>query len=284
MANLKALLLRIKSIKSIQKTTKVMQMISAAKLHRVQQRLDSAKRYLSELHNIIDCNTITDTENNDVSRPSNKGCSVLLVIMSSDRGLCGNFNNMIIKFAKSYVEKLELDGKDIKLIFFGKKAHDIMFNQYSDKILNVFSNVKYVTDFLHFKIFMYNSGINFDQFDSVVILFNKFYNTMLQKPTAQSLIPCNIEVPMLLRENYQYEPTYVDVLSAISLGYMLNLIYIAFLENSASEHCARMIAMESANSNTKDMLDKLALEYNRSRQASITTDLIEIISGFESLN
>ena len=281
MANLKALLLRIKSIKSIQKTTKVMQMISAAKLHRVQQRLDSAKKYLSELHNIIDCTTVTEDSN--ISTASKK-CSVLLIIMSSDRGLCGNFNNMVIKFAKSYIERLELDGKEIKLVFFGKKAHDMMFSQYSEKILNVFSNIKYVTNFLQFKLFMYNSGINFNQFDNVVILFNKFYNTMLQKPTAQSLVPHNIEVPVLLRENYQYEPTYVDVLSAINLGYVLNLMYIAFLENSASEHCARMIAMESANSNTKDMLDKLALEYNRSRQASITTDLIEIISGFESLN
>ncbi|MGN7619229.1 MAG: F0F1 ATP synthase subunit gamma [Ehrlichia sp.] len=107
---------------------------------------------------------------------------------------------------------------------------------------------------------------------------------MLQEPTVQNLIPYNIEIRLLLRENYQYEPTYVDVLSSINLSYILCLMYIAFLENSASEHCARMIAMESANSNTKDMLDRLALEYNRSRQASITTDLIEIISGFESLN
>ena len=281
MANLKALLLRIKSIKSIQKTTKVMQMISAAKLHRVQQRLDNAKRYLSELNNIIHCNTAS---NNDSVSTESKRHIVLLIIMSSDRGLCGNFNNMIIKFTKSYIERLELDQKDIKFVFFGKKAHDVLFSKYSDKILNVFSNIKNITSFLHFKSFMYKSGINFDEFDSVVMLFNKFYNTMLQKPTVQDLIPYNIEIPLLLMENYKYEPTYVDVLSTINLCYILNLIYIAFLENSASEHCARMIAMESANSNTKDMLCKLALEYNRSRQASITTDLIEIISGFESLN
>lgn len=160
----------------------------------------------------------------------------------------------------------------------------MMYSQYSDKILNVLPDVKSITNFLYFKLFVYSSGVNFEKFDNVIVLFNKFYSTILQKPSAQELIPCNVEMSVLLKEMYQYEPTYIDVISTISLGYILNLMYIAFLENSASEHCSRMIAMESANRNTKDMLNKLALEYNRSRQASITTDLIEIISGFESLN
>ncbi|AHX03732.1 ATP synthase F1, gamma subunit [Ehrlichia chaffeensis str. Heartland] len=256
-------------------------MISAAKLHRVQQKLENAKKHLLELSSIVDY-VPSDGVHNCASIAKKE--RVLLVVMSSDRGLCGNFNNLIVKFTKSYVEKLESSNKEVKLIFFGKKAYDMMYSQYSDKILNVFSNTKSITDFLYFKLFVYNSGIDFDQFDNVMILFNKFYTTILQKPDAQQLIPCNLGIPMLLKEVYQYEPTYVDVLSTISLGYVLNLMYIAFLENSASEHCSRMVAMESANRNTKDMLNRLALEYNRSRQASITTDLIEIISGFESLN
>ncbi|WP_395877423.1 ATP synthase F1 subunit gamma [Ehrlichia muris] len=280
MSNLKALLSRIKSVKSIQKTTKVMQMISAAKLHRVQQKLENAKKHLLELGAIVDY--VTPMTHDLI--PVSKKEKILLIVMSSDRGLCGNFNNLIIKFTKSYISNLESNNKEVKLIFFGKKAYDMMYNQYSDKILDVFSNTKSITDFLYFKLFVYNSGINFDQFDNVIILFNKFYSTILQKPSVQELIPCNLEISVLLREVYQCEPTYIDVLSTVSLGYILSLMYVAFLENSASEHCSRMIAMESANRNTKDMLNKLALEYNRSRQASITTDLIEIISGFESLN
>ncbi|WP_044194894.1 ATP synthase F1 subunit gamma [Ehrlichia japonica] len=281
MANLKALLSRIKSVKSIQKTTKVMQMISAAKLHRVQQKLENAKKHLLELSAIVDY--VTPGMTHDLVSVSKKE-KILLIIMSSDRGLCGNFNNLIVKFSKSYISNLENNNKEVKLIFFGKKAYDMMCSQYSGKILDVFSNTKSITDFLYFKLFVYNSGINFDQFDNVIILFNKFYSTILQKPNAQELIPYNLEISVLLREMYQYEPTYIDILSTVSLGYVLNLMYVAFLENSASEHCSRMIAMESANRNTKDMLNKLALEYNRSRQASITTDLIEVISGFESLN
>ena len=281
MANLKALLLRIKSVKSIQKTTKVMQMISAAKLHKVQQKLENARKHLLEINDVVD--SVAKDNVSDVFSEYKKE-KVLLIVMSSDRGLCGNFNNLIVKFTKSYIESLENNDKEVKLLFFGKKAYDMMYSQYSDKVLNVLPDVKSITNFLYFKLFVYSSGVNFEKFDNVIVLFNKFYNTVLQKPSAQELIPCNIEMSVSLKEMYQYEPTYVDVISTISLGYILNLMYIAFLENSASEHCSRMIAMESANRNTKDMLNKLALEYNRSRQASITTDLIEIISGFESLN
>ena len=190
---------------------------------------------------------------------------------------------MVVKFARSYIEELESDGKSVKLLFFGEVAYNMMYSKYSDKILNVFSSIQYITDFLSFKLFLYRSGIDFDQFISVMMLFNKFYTTMLQKPTVERLMPYNIDISLSLREHYQYEPAYFNVLSTMSLGYILGIMYIAFLENCASEHSSRVIAMESANNNTKEMLNKLVLQYNRSRQASITTDLIEVISGFESL-
>ncbi|QLK58737.1 F0F1 ATP synthase subunit gamma [Ehrlichia ruminantium] len=280
MANLKALFLRMKSVKSIQKTTKVMQMISAAKLRQVQQRLNNARMHMLELSKIIDTNVVS--KNNECTDRHNKK-DILLVIMSSDRGLCGNFNNMIVKFAKSYIEELESCGKNVKLLFFGKVAYNMMCSQYSSKILDVFSNIQSITDFLSFKLFLYGSGVDFNQFIGVMVLFNKFYTTILQKPTVEQLMPCNIDISVSLKEYYKYEPAYLNVLSTMSLSYILNLMYIAFLENCASEHSSRVIAMESANNNTKEMLNKLVLQYNRSRQAAITTDLIEVISGFESL-
>ncbi|QGR02468.1 F0F1 ATP synthase subunit gamma [Ehrlichia ruminantium] len=279
MANLKALFLRMKSVRSIQKTTKVMQMISAAKLRQAQQRLYHAKRHMLEIKKVIDINVSDDKVCSDLHNKKD----ILLVIMSSDRGLCGSFNNMIVKFAKSYIEELESTGKNVKLLFFGKIAYSMMYNQYSSKILSVFSNIHSITDFLSFKLFLYRIGIDFDQFISVMMLFNKFYTTILQKPAVEQFIPYNIDVSLSLQEHYQYEPSYFNVLSTMSLGYILNLMYIAFLENCASEHSSRVIAMESANNNTKEMLNKLVLQYNRSRQAAITTDLIEVISGFESL-
>ncbi len=279
MKNLKELSIRIKNIQSIQKTTKIMQMISATKLSQNQKKLSNLRLYISKLHNTV-CLFSKGKGSNDVEDNG----AYLLFVVASDRGLCGNFNFSIIKFSQKYVESFVLNGKEVDIIFIGKKAFDIGKNK-----LNFGINILKAEESKDVRLERVNDIINnidLNKYSKIKVFYNKFYNTFTYKPTLEVIKPWN-SVPSLIDKSltgcsYECEPNEREfILNYLIQDYTMITIYSALLENATSENSARMVAMESANRNTKDMLNKLSLSYNRSRQAAITTDLIEIISGAE---
>ncbi len=281
MKNLKELSIRIKNIQSIQKTTKIMQMISATKLSQNQKKLSNLRLYISKLHDII----YSLSQDKRLSDVQDNG-AYLLFIVASDRGLCGNFNFSLIKFSQKYVESFVLDGKEVDIIFIGKKAFDIGKNK-----LNFGINILKAEESKDVALERVNNLINdidLNKYSKIKVFYNKFYNVFTYKPTLEVIKPWNdgplpIDKP-LTDCPYEYEPNdHEFLLNYLIQDYMVIAIYSALLENATSENSARMVAMESANRNTKEMINQLSLSYNRSRQAAITTDLIEIISGAEFL-
>ena len=277
MRSLKELNLRIKNIKSVQKTTKMMQMVSAAKLLQSQKRLIHSRLYISKLHSII--SIIYDQK---LTQKTTEIKSDLVFILSSDRGLCGNFNSSIAAFSRKHINP----GNHI--IFLGRKAFDINKSKfYSEDILKVVSSKNITLENINNLI----SEVNFSQYDRIRLFYNKFHNTFLQIPTLEIVKPWSrnsslIETSLIdkVEHIYEYDPQNIAfLLKSLLENYTATALYSAFLESVASENSTRMVAMDSANRNTKEVLYKLSLLYNRSRQAAITTDLIEVIGGAESL-
>lgn len=286
MKSLKELSLRIKNIKSVQKTTKIMQMVSAAKLLQSQKKLLNSKLYISRLYSMI--LPLCDQELLEKIFNFKNDSSYLVFIISSDRGLCGNFNSSIIKFSLERITNLISNGKKVDIVFFGKKAFDIGKNKFSPENILKAENSKDIT---LKRVNSLADDIDFNKYHKVKVFYNKFYNTFLQKPTLETIKPWDsnsslIDSALIDTTNYiyEYEPRDTEfLLKALIKDYTTAALYSALLDSAASENSARMVAMESANRNTKEMLNKLALLYNRSRQAAITTDLIEVIGGAESL-
>ncbi|WCR57876.1 ATP synthase F1 subunit gamma [Wolbachia endosymbiont of Ctenocephalides felis wCfeJ] len=290
MKSLKELSLRIKNIRSVQKTTKIMQMVSAAKLLHSQKKLSNSKLYISKLHNIVS-SLIISADQELLAKILNIGNDnyYLVFIIASDRGLCGNFNSSIIKSSQEYVNKLITNGKRIDIIFLGKKAFDIGKSRFDSRSILKIENSKGIT-LKHVEALVNN--IDLSKYDKVKVFYNKFYNTFTQKPTLETIKPWSKDSSLVdsslitptANDSYEYEPQNTKfILRSLIQDYVISALYSALLESAASENSARMVAMESANRNTKEMLNKLALLYNRSRQAAITTDLIEVIGGAESL-
>lgn len=289
MKSLKELSLRIKNIKSVQKTTKIMQMVSAAKLSQSQKKLLHSRLYISELYNII-VSIISSFDQNSLAEILNveNDNSHLIFIIASDRGLCGNFNSSIIKFSQEHIKNLISHGKKVDIVFLGKKAFDIGKNIFNPE--NIFK-IKNSKDITLRCLNNFISDIDLNKYNKVEIFYKKFHNTFLQEPILETIKPWNeysslIDKSLIQKANfiYEYEPKDVEfILKHLMTDYISSALYSALLESAASENSARMVAMESANRNTKEMLNKLALIYNRSRQAAITTDLIEVIGGAESL-
>lgn len=282
MPNLKELSHRIKNIKSIQKTTKVMQLISAAKLKRSQQQLLNSRLYLSKIHNTLLTLHLDLAEDEHKAIQEN---SYLLIVISSDRGLCGNFNSSIIKLAKIRINQLYRSDKEIDIIVFGKKACDVIKSQFKN-VKKVFSCSKIT--FSHLEEIV-SQIPNFYSYSKIEVLYNKFHNTFTQEPLSQVILPLSNDLSLISSSTndslcYEYEGNKEFLLNFLTKNYIINSLYSALLESITSEHSARMIAMESANRNTKEMLNRLVLTYNRFRQAAITTDLIEVIGGAEALN
>ncbi|WP_339045407.1 ATP synthase F1 subunit gamma [Candidatus Mesenet endosymbiont of Agriotes lineatus] len=282
MSNLKELSHRIKNIKSIQKTTKVMQLISAAKLKRSQQQLVNSRLHLSQISKTL--LTLHLDLTGDEYEVTQKN-SYLLIIISSDRGLCGNFNSSIIKLAKARINELYKNEEEIDIIVFGKKAYDVIKNQFKN-IKKAFSCNK-ITFFYLEEIVSQIPG--FYSYSKIEVLYNKFHNTFTQETVSQVILPLSNN-SLFTDSNtndsacYEYEGNKEFLLNFLTKNYIMSSLYSTLLESITSEHSARMIAMESANRNTKEMLNRLVLTYNRFRQAAITTDLIEVIGGVEALN
>ena len=281
---------RIKSVKSTQKITKAMKMVAAAKLRRAQESAEKGRPYSEKMNNVILnlSNGVSDKENAPkLLSGSGKDKVHLCVVMTSDRGLCGGFNSNIIKKAKSYFAKLSEEGKNLKIVTVGSKGNDQLKRAYGDKIIaNMsFKDSKNANYFDAEKVGkMVIEKFEAEEFDVCTIFYNQFKNVITQIPQAQQIIPLNNEgEESSSEESYEFEPDEDEILSNLLPKNISTQIFKAMLENSASEQGSRMSAMDNATRNAGEMVDKLTIEYNRSRQAAITKELIEIISGAESL-
>ena len=291
MASLDDLKKRIASVKSTQKITKAMKMVAAAKLRRAQDSAEKGRPYSEKMNNVILnlSNGISDKENAPKLLSGTGSDKIhLCVVMTSDRGLCGGFNTNIIKKAKAYFSKISEEGKELKIITVGSKGNDQLKRAFGDKIIeNIsFKNSKNVNYFDADKVGkMIIEKFEKKEFDVCTIFYNQFKNVITQIPQAQKIIPLEAEKNNQESENvsYEFEPDEDEILNNLLPKNISTQIFKAMLENSASEQGSRMSAMDNATRNAGEMVDKLTIEYNRSRQAAITKELIEIISGAESL-
>ena len=291
MASLDDLKKRIMSVKSTQKITKAMKMVAAAKLKRAQENAEKGRPYSEKMNNIILNLSLGIADKESAPKllsGSGKNQIHLCVVMTSDRGLCGGFNANIIKKAKNYFSDVTKEGKEIKIITVGSKGNDQLKRLYGDKIIENISfkeskNVNFFDAEKVGKIII--EKFDKEEFDICTIFFNQFKNVITQIPQAQQIIPLNAvnENQENLNESYEFEPDEDEILNNLLPKNISTQIFKAMLENSASEQGARMSAMDNATRNAGEMVDKLTIEYNRSRQAAITKELIEIISGAESL-
>jgi F-type H+-transporting ATPase subunit gamma len=291
MATLDDLKKRIASVKSTQKITKAMKMVAAAKLRRAQENAEKGRPYSEKMNNIILnlSSSISDKENAPKLLSGTGEDKIhLCIVLTSDRGLCGGFNTNIIKKAKAFFQKISDEGKNLKIITVGSKGYDQLKRAYKDDILERISfkdskTINYLDAEKVGKMIIEN--FEKKEFDVCTIFYNKFKNVITQIPQEQQIIPLkNSEAEENSSEdNYEFEPDEDEILSNLLPKNISTQIFKAMLENSASEQGSRMSAMDNATRNAGEMVDKLTIEYNRSRQAAITKELIEIISGAESL-
>ena len=282
---------RIVSVKSTQKITKAMKMVAAAKLRKAQESAKKGRPYSEKMQNII--LNLTESINDLENAPqlligTGKDQIHLYIVMTSDRGLCGGFNSNICRLAKKYFEKILKDGKNLKIITVGSKGHDQLKREYGKYIIQKlsFKNKKKISFTEAEEVGKIILGL-FDknEFDKCILFYNNFKNVMTQIPHAQQIIPTEVQKDSKnKKENfYEFEPDEDEILEDLLPKNISAQVFKAFLENSASEQGSRMTAMDSATRNAGDLVNKLTINYNRSRQAVITKELIEIISGAESL-
>jgi len=282
---------RIVSVKSTQKITKAMKMVAAAKLRKAQESAEKGRPYSEKMQNII--LNLTESISDPQNAPklligTGKDQIHLCVVMTSDRGLCGGFNSNICRLAKKYFEKILKEEKNLKIITVGSKGHDQLKREYGKYIIKKlsFKNKKKIS-FTEAnevgKIIL--DLFDKNEFDKCILFFNNFKNVMTQIPEAQQIIPTEVKKNSKKNEEifYEFEPDEDEILKDLLPKNISTQVFKAFLENSASEQGSRMTAMDSATRNAGDLVNKLTINYNRSRQAVITKELIEIISGAESL-
>ncbi len=292
MASLDDLKKRISSVKSTQKITKAMKMVAAAKLRRAQENAEKGRPYSEKMNNIILnlSSGIADKQNAPkLLTGSGEEKVHLCIVLTSDRGLCGGFNSNIIRKAKTYFQKILNEGKALKIITVGSKGYDQLKRVYNENIIEKISfkeskNTNYFDADKVGKIII--DRFQKKEFDVCTIFYNQFKNVITQIPQEQQIIPLKAseEKKEPLDENsYEFEPEEDEILGNLLPKNISTQIFKAMLENSASEQGSRMTAMDNATRNAGEMVEKLTIQYNRSRQAAITKELIEIISGAESL-
>ncbi len=282
---------RIKSVKSTQKITKAMKMVAAAKLRKAQERAEKGRPYSQKMQNII--LNLTKSINDTSNAPkllvgTGNDQTHLCVVLTADRGLCGGFNSNICKLAKTNFKKIIKEGKNLKIITVGSKGLDQIKRDYGKYIIKKYS-------FKEKKQISYDEAeivgneiinlFNQNKFDKCILFFNNFKNVITQVPQAQQIIPAENKISQVSDNNfsYEFEPDEDEILEDLLPKNISTQVFKALLENAASEQGSRMTAMDNATRNAGDLVDKLTINYNRSRQASITKELIEIISGAESL-
>ena len=292
MASLKELRNRIASVQATQKITRAMQMVAASKLRRAQEAAEAARPYADRMSAVLANLAAGVADQEGVPRllaGTGSDKTHLLIVATAERGLCGGFNASIARMAREQTEALKAQGKIVKILCVGRKGYDILKRNYADELLAPVSyqGLKSVgfteahsiaTEVLeHFET---------GAFDVCTLFYSAYQSVISQVPTALQLIPAQIEdaeTPELGGAAYDYEPEETEILDALLPRNIAIQILRAFLENAASEQGARMSAMDSATRNAGEMIDSLTITYNRSRQAQITKELIEIISGAEAL-
>ena len=294
MPNLDDLKKRIGSVKSTQKITKAMKMVAAAKLRRAQESAESSRPYADNMRDLMaaissgysptsnERNLLTGDENDNIH---------MLILFTSERGLCGGFNSVVTKSLREKIENLQQANKTVKIICVGKKGFDILKRQHSELITEVidmrevksvsYKDAKDISDKI---IKMFFDG----EFDKCSIFYNKFQSVISQIPTEQQVVPIELEEDSsdessVEQSFFDFEPGESEILEELLPLNFTVQIFKALLESAASEQGARMSAMDNASRNASDMIDNLTLFYNRSRQAVITKELIEIISGAEAV-
>jgi F-type H+-transporting ATPase subunit gamma len=288
MPSLKDLKNRIASVKSTRKITKAMQMVAAAKLRRAQEAAEAARPYADRFAGVLA--GLAAAKKDSPTAPklligTGSDRVHLLVVMTSERGLCGGFNSSIVKLAKARATRLIAEGKTVKILTVGKKGRDQLRRDYGQYLTGHvdMTEVKRVgygdaqriaRDLIH----RFTAG----EFDVATIFFNTFKSVISQEPTETQIIPATFEGEGSSTV-YDYEPGEERILSDLLPRAVATQLFSALLENGASEQGARMSAMDNATRNAGDMIDRLTIVYNRSRQAAITKELIEIISGAEAL-
>lgn len=294
MASLKDLRNRIASVKATQKITKAMQMVAAAKLRKAQMAAEAARPYSERMAKVLS-NISSAMEGRDDAPVLMTGTGSdqkqLLIVATAERGLCGGFNSSIAKLARLKARELMSAGKDVKILCVGKKGFDALKMEFRDVIIDTisfrevknvgFAQAKEVGD----KVMeMFDAG----EFDVCTLFYSEFQSVISQIPTEQQLIPANVasdddQEASAVDTNYEYEPGEAEILDDLLPRNITIQIFRGILENAASEQGARMSAMDNATRNAGEMIDKLTLSFNRQRQAQITKELIEIISGAEAL-
>jgi F-type H+-transporting ATPase subunit gamma len=295
MASLKALRTRIASVKATQKITKAMQMVAAAKLRRAQSAAEAARPYAERMGAVL-ANLATVLGGREGGPPlmvgTGRDAVHLLVVCTAERGLCGAFNSSIVRLAREHVLRLIGEGKEVKLLCVGKKGLDQLKRQFAARIVEVielrgvrqlgFTQAEAIAE----KVLAMFAA---DGFDVATLYFSRYRSVISQIPTAKQIIPAMIPTgtpsanAALGGAVYEYEPDESELLAELLPLNVATQVLRALLENAASEQGARMSAMDSATRNAGDMIDRLTLNYNRTRQAMITKELIEIISGAEAL-
>jgi F-type H+-transporting ATPase subunit gamma len=287
MANLKTIKKRIASVKNTRQITKAMKMVSAAKLRRAQDAVVAARPYANKLQQVLGSLALREeAQAHPLLMERGKG-RALVVLLTSDRGLCGGFNGNVSKAAERFIRANEQGFENYDLMIIGKKGRDFLRSRAGMNIVKVYENVTgkitYATAQLIGEEIV--SQYTTETYDAVFLIFNAFQSAMTQIVTVNQLLPV---VPMTVEDDvhvseYLYEPGRAAVLDAILPKNVEVQIFRGLLESSASEHGARMSAMDSASKNASEMIGKLTLIYNRARQAAITKELMEIISGAESI-
>ena len=292
MPNLKDLKNRIESVKSTRKITKAMQMVAAAKLRKAQEAAEQARPYAEKMSLVI--KKLTSSTNVSSNSPllvgNGKHKNHLIVISTSERGLCGAFNSSIVRLAKSHIRQLLSNGSQIKILTIGKKGREQLKREFAEHMIDH-------VDLSEVKKVSYDNASNIsdnvisrflkDEFDVATIFYNQFVSIISQIPQASQLIPIKVESEESVNDesisNFVYEPDEQEIIEDLLPKAISTKVFTALLENGASEQGARMSAMDNATRNAGEMIDKLTIQYNRSRQAAITNELIEIISGAEAL-
>ena len=293
MPSLKDLRNRIASVKATQKITKAMQMVAAAKLRRAQQAAEAARPFAERMQKVmanLAAGITIGPESPRLLAGTGQDKTHLLVVATAERGLCGAFNSSIARLARDHAMRLRAEGKTIKILCVGKKGYDILRRQFKDQIIELVDlrAVKQVgfteAEMIAQKVLaLFEAG----EFDVATLFYSRFKSVIAQIPTAQRLIPAEIPTDTSDMQGndavYEYEPDEGEILTSLLPRNVAIQILRALLENAASEQGSRMSAMDSATRNAGEMIKKQTQIYNRSRQAMITKELIEIISGAEAL-
>ena len=289
MPNLSDLKNRIASVKSTRKITKAMQMVASAKLRRAQDAAQAGRPYAEQFNAVMTglASSVSESESGPKLLIGTGSDSIqLLIVMTAERGLCGGFNSNIVKLARAEAKKLLSEGKKVKIITVGKKGRESLKREFGDFLVDhidlsdvkrvVYSNAQAICENILRRF-------NLNEFDIAKIYFSEFASIINQVPTELQIIPAKFDSTFDETTVYDYEPSEEGILADLLPRAVATQIFTALLENAASEQGARMSAMDNATRNAGEMIDKLTIQYNRSRQAKITNELIEIISGAEAL-